>query len=59
METKPLKSAEIETMLSGETSMAVYVVNFYEDEVIVNAKTYNSYCLAEDAVKNWYVGKAI
>lgn len=59
METKPLKSAEIETMLSGETNMPVYVVNFYEDEVIVNAKTYNSYRLAEDAVKNWYVGKAI
>ena len=59
METKPLKSAEIETMLSGETSMPVYVVNFYEDDIIVNAKTFFSYRLAEDAVKNWHDGKAI
>jgi hypothetical protein len=59
METKPLKSAEIETMLNGETSMPIYVVNFYENEIIVNAKTYFSYLLAENAVKNWYEGKAI
>jgi len=59
MKTKPLKSAEIEVMLSGETSMPVYVVNFYEDDIIVNAKTFFSYRLAEDAVKNWYDGKAI
>jgi hypothetical protein len=59
METTPLKSAEIETMLNGETSMPVYVVNFYENEIIVNAKTYFSYLLAENAVKNWYEGKAI
>jgi len=59
METKPLKSAEIETMLNGETTMPVYVVNFYEDDIIVNAKTFFSYHLAESAVKNWYDGKAI
>lgn len=46
-------------MLSGETNMPVYVVNFYEDDIIVNAKTFFSYRLAEDSVKNWYDGKAI
>jgi len=56
---KPLKSAQIETMLNGETIMPVYVVNFYEDDIIVNAKTFFSYYLAEEAVKNWYEGKSI
>ena len=55
METKAKvnKSSEIEIMLSGEHNMPVYVVNFYENDIIVNAKTYNSYTLAEQASKNW------
>jgi hypothetical protein len=61
METKAKvnKSSEIEIMLSGEHNMPVYVVNFYENDIIVNAKTYNSYTLAEQASKNWESNKAI
>lgn len=59
METKVNKSSEIEVMLNGESNMPVYVVNFYENDIIVNAKTYNSYTLAEQASKNWANNKAI